>query len=131
MHTDDLSKKREIQFDPMPPGQTPEALDALETLKHVKADEGKRELTVAVSYNLLQHTFQELETRLQDQGFHLDNSLLSKLKRALIEYSEEVQLDNLQSTEQALKARQIFAKVYEQRPQGDHDSTPEEWRTYR
>jgi hypothetical protein len=50
---------------------------------------------VGVAYDLHHHCLQELEGTLEDQGYHLDNTLMSKMMRALIYYVEETQLHNL------------------------------------
>ena len=84
-----LHKEREILFAKFPPGQVPEATDhlsekeALEVVPHVE----KR--TVEVGYELTDYTLQDLEDELVEKGYHLDNTLFSKLTRALIHYIEE------------------------------------------
>ena len=59
--------------------------------------------TVGVGYELTQYTLSDLEEELVDKGFHLDNTLLSKLTRALIHYIEETQLHNLDAPAYKMK----------------------------
>ena len=67
-----------------------------------------------------------------DQGFHLDNTLMSKLMRTFIYYVEEIQLHNLGAPSRPLKsAPEGYVKAWEQHPHGDHDDTPPEWREYK
>ena len=99
----DLEKSREIVFHALPTGQAARALVLLEGL----------------------------ETALTSQGFHLDNSLFNKFKRALAYFSESVQRRNVEANEPDIKSQQAFIKVYEQHLHGDRDETPEEWRGYK
>jgi hypothetical protein len=84
-----------------------------------------------VRYNVCEYTLEGLESALSNQGFHLDNSLLSKLKRALAYFCESVQRRNVAANEPDIKSQQAFVKVYERRLHGDRDETPEEWRDYK
>jgi hypothetical protein len=74
---------------------------------------------------------ESLETALTSQGFHLDNSLIGKLKRALAYFSESVQRSNVAANEPDIKSQQAFMKVYESHLHGDRDDTPVEWRDYK
>lgn len=131
--TADLHKHREILFAKFPPGQVPEAADALTTLEDVEAQPLLEKRSVGVDYELTQHTLQELEDHLEDQGYHLDNTLMSKLVRALVHYVEDTQLHNLQAPEKRLKrsATEAYVQAWEHHPHGDHDDTPQEWREYK
>ena len=129
----DLRKEREILFSKFPPGQVPEAADDLQRLEEVKVAPKYERRAVDVTYDLQQHTLQELEEHLVDKGYHLDNTLMSKLTRALIHYVEETQLHNLGAPEKRLKrsSQEAYVKAWEHRPHGDHDETPPEWREYK
>lgn len=133
MNTDDLKKRREILFSKFPPGQVPEAADHLRHLDEVEVEAKHEKRAVGVAYELTQHTLQELEERLVDHGYHLDNTLMSKLMRALIHYVEDTQLHNLGAPEKRLKrtSQQAYVKAWEHHPHGDHDDTPPEWREYK
>ena len=129
----DLRKKREILFSKFPPGQVPEAADDLKHLDEIDVEPKFEKRALGVEYDLTQHTLAELEDHLEDKGYHLDNTLMSKLTRALIHYVEETQLHNLGAPEKRLKrsSQEAYVKAWEHRPHGDHDETPPEWREYK
>ena len=127
----DLEKIREIVFHPLPPGQTERALTLLAGLEGLEVTIGVDTLRLQVRYHICEYTLEGLETALASQGFHLDNSLLSKLRRALAYYCESVQRRNVAANEPDIKSQQAFMKVYEQHLHGDSDETPEEWRSYK
>ncbi|NHC08034.1 hypothetical protein DFR40_0338 [Azonexus fungiphilus] len=129
----DLRKKREILFSKFPPGQVPEAADDLKHLDEIDVEPKFEKRALGVEYELTQHTLAELEDHLEDKGYHLDNTLMSKLTRALIHYVEETQLHNMVVPEKRLKPspEEAYVKAWETRPHGDHDDTPPEWREYK
>ncbi|MBK7414191.1 MAG: hypothetical protein IPJ38_02765 [Dechloromonas sp.] len=129
----DLKKKREILFSKFPPGQVPEAADDLQHLEAVEVDPKYEKRSVGVSYELTDHTLRELDEHLVEKGFHLDNTLMTKLTRALIYYVEETQLPSIGAPERRLKrsSQEAYGKAWEQHPHGDHDETPPEWREYK
>lgn len=133
MASTDLKKHREILFAKFPPGQVPEAADDLQRMNEVEVAPKTEKRVVGVTYELQQHTLEELENHLEDKGFHLDNTLMSKLTRALIHYVEDTQLHNLGAPEKRLKrsADEAYVNAWEQHPHGDHDDTPPEWREYK
>ena len=129
----DLKKKREILFSKFPPGQVPEAPDDLKHLDEVDVYPKYEKRSVGVTYELTNHTLRELDEHLVDKGFHLDNTLMSKLTRALIYYVEDTQLHNMDAPERRMKrsSQEAYGKAWEQHPHGDHDDTPPEWREYK
>lgn len=128
-----IRKERSVQFARIPPGQVAPACDFLNRVERleVRGDEARR--AVDLAYDLNDHSLQEIEEALADRGFHLDNTLLNKLMRALIYYVEETQLHNLQQPERLLKKMQTeaYTHAWERHPHGDHDDTPPEWREYK
>jgi hypothetical protein len=128
----DLEKIREIVFHDLPTGQAERArelLDGLDCIQaSIKVECGK---TLVIQYQVTHYTLQGLEKALEAQGFHLDNSLLHKIRRALIYFCENVQRENLAINAPDAKSQQVFARVYEQHLHGDKDETPEEWREYK
>lgn len=129
----DLNKTREIVFEGLPPGQAKRACELLDGLDGIKAclDESRGDLVLNVEYNVCYYTLESLENALLLQGFHLEGTLLQKLKRALVYYCEKVQRENLAINAPDAKSQQVFARVYEHHLHGDSDETPEEWREYR
>jgi len=132
MSDSSLRKHREILFSRFPPGQIPEAADHLKRQDGLDAEARLEKRAVDVNYDLRDHTLEGLETQLQDKGFHLDNTLMSKLVRALIYYVEDTQLHNLGATERPLKqSQEAYVHAWERHAHGDHDETPPEWREYK
>lgn len=129
----DLKKNREILFSKFPPGQIPEAADDLQRLEDIDVLPKHEKRSLAVGYDLQQHTLRELDDHLVEKGYHLDNTLLTKLTRALIYYVEETQLHNVDAPERRLKrsSQEAYVKAWEHHPHGDHDDTPLEWREYK
>ena len=133
MGGNELKKNREILFSKFPPGQVPEAADDLTRLGDLKVQPKHEKRTLGVGYDLEQHTLRELDEHLVDKGYHLDNTLLTKLTRALIYYVEDTQLHNVGAPEKRLKryAQEAYVQAWQQHPHGDHDDTPPEWREYK
>lgn len=127
----DLEKIREIVFHDLPVGQAERALVLLEGLDGLEVTAGQDGGRLLVHYHICEYTLEGLETALASQGFHLDNSLLTKLKRTLAYFSESVQRRNVAADEPDIKSQQAFMKVYERHLHGDRDDTPEEWRGYK
>ena len=127
----DLEKDREIVFHALPPGQAERALVLLEGLDGLMVAVGPDGNRLLVRYHICEYTLEGLEMALSSQGFHLDNSLLSKLKRSLAYFCESVQRQNVAANEPDIKSQQAFIKVYERHLHGDRDDTPEEWRDYK
>lgn len=128
-----IRKERNVLFSKFPPGQVPEASDFLCRLDHLEVEAHVERRAVGVAYDLHEHSLQELEHALEDKGYHLDNTLMSKMMRALIYYVEETQLHNLDAPHRLLKKSQheAYTHAWERHPHGDHDDTPPEWREYK
>jgi hypothetical protein len=127
----DLEKDREIVFHALPVGQVERALILLQGMDGLTAVAGDEANYLLVRYNVCEYTLEGLESALSEQGFHLDNSLLCKLKRALAYFCESVQRRNVAANEPDVKSQQAFVKVYDRHLHGDRDETPEEWRDYK
>ncbi len=128
-------KHREIAFCDPSPGQQ-QALDAILALSDI---EGVLNVTLAgpsinairVSYDLRQIDLYTLEALLFELGFHLDNSLFSKLRRALYYYTESNELENIAASgNHDNSTRDIFMRCYLERRHGCRDDRPEYWRRY-
>jgi len=128
-----IRKRRTILFARFPPGQVAEASVFLAGIERLDVNRGDESRAVDVTYDLRHHCLQELEASLEDRGYHLDNTLLSKMMRALIYYVEETQLHNLDAPYRRLKHSQseAYTHAWERHPHGDHDDTPPEWREYK
>ncbi len=88
-------------------------------------------LCLRVTYDVTYITLQVVEQILAEAGFHLDNSLLTKLKRALFYYTEETQRVNLgYRCDHCKITRDIFISRYQRLPHGCRDERPQHWRKY-
>ncbi len=125
-------KRRELRFGALPPEQTHRAFELLSGLEglRVEAIEGRRALTV--SYDIFDYTLEGLEEALLQQGFHLDNTLYSKIVRALVRYCEQTQLHTLRSPQRLIKkSNEVYVKAWDHHLHGDRDDTPPELREYK
>lgn len=126
------SKQREIRFSPLPPGQAGQARTLLAGLDNLSVEAGPGDLALTVTYEVTEYTFHGLELALEAEGFHLDNTLYTKLMRAFIGFCEETQLRNLAQPERLIKqSNTVYVKAWDKHPHGDHDDTPPEWREYK
>ena len=127
-----LDKAREIRFRPLPPGQLERALRSLRLLKGLTVESGRRPLSLVVRYSIMEYSLEGLESALAEAGFHLDQSLLTRLRRAFVYFCEETQRHNLLSPERLVKqSNEVYIKAYGHHPHGDHDDTPPELREYK
>lgn len=131
----DTLKHREVAFRDLLPGQQ-QALDAILALSDidgvldVSLAESSRN-SIHVSYDLRQIDLSTIEALLFELGFHLDNSLFAKIKRALYYYTESNELENLStSRDQDHSTRDIFTNCYLSQRHGCRDTRPEHWRRY-
>ncbi len=107
-----IRKERNILFAKFPPGQVREATEFLARVDQLEVERREQARVVGVAYDLHHHSLQELEGTLEDKGYHLDNTLMSKMMRALIYYVEETQLHNLDAPHRPLKRSQSEAYTH-------------------
>jgi hypothetical protein len=82
---------------------------------------------LSISYDVTQITLHIIEQALMEVGFHLDNNLLAKMKRALYYYTEETLRANLGCDNCTQK---VFIHRYQKQLHGCRDERPEHWRNY-
>ncbi len=82
---------------------------------------------LSISYDITYVTLNIIEQALIELGYHLDNSLLSKMKRALYYYSEETLRINLGYNN---VSRDVSINRYEKQVHGCRDERPQHWRHY-
>lgn len=128
-----IRKERNVLFSRFPPEQVPDAADYLQQQERLEVTPHVERRAVAVAYDLHDYCLEEIEASLEDRGFHLDSTLMSKMIRALIYYVEETQLHNLEAPDRLLKKSQneAYTHAWERHLHGDHDDTPPEWREYK
>ncbi|QKT04945.1 hypothetical protein HUS23_03070 [Ectothiorhodospiraceae bacterium 2226] len=126
----DTLRARELTFCPLHPDadQAHTAAQLLAALPGVLAAEAQAPTQLAIRYDLRAICLLDLEHVLDDAGLHLDNSLLQRLKRALIHYTEETLRANLASDEDP--TRQVFVHRYRRLRHGCRDRRPDHWRHY-
>lgn len=132
---DSLIKHREIGFrGPHPdPHQARSAMLLLSDVEGVQNVSLLSERAITVSYDIRLLTFVELEEALQEVGFHLDQNLLFKLRKALYQYTESTQRANLGLDPQVCSgncAQKVFVRHYRNRAHGCRDDRPAHWRKY-
>ena len=131
----DSVKHREIGFrgphpDPQQAHSAAQVLTCVEGVMSASVISPARNL-LHVSYDLSLIGLQGLESLLLELGFHLDDSLLFKLKRALYYFTEQNELDNLGASRyQDRSTRDVFVRCYRCRNHGCRDQRPEYWRKY-
>jgi len=130
---DNLIRQRNIAFSKLhpDPDQLRAACNFLRDLDGIQLVSQKDELTLEVHYVLNIITLCEIEDRLYQEGFRLDNRLITKMKRALEKYSEETACLNMGCAKcDCNSTTRIFASNYRRHIHGCRDSRPEHWRKY-
>jgi hypothetical protein len=80
-----------------------------------------------ISYDIRFICLRVIEEFLIEMGYHLDNGLVYKLKRALYHYTEQVEQDSVGCKN---CTRRIFVETYRRRMHGCRDERPDHWRKY-
>lgn len=103
-------------------------LSDIQGIHHVEAI---TQLHLIIRYDLRLFTLTDIEDLLNTVGFHLDNNLLVKIKRALYSYTEETERANMGYIQgQSNNTREVFINRYKQLPHGCRDKRPHHWRNY-
>lgn len=128
----DCIKHRELRFCPLhpDPDQASSALQLLEGVAGIETVSRSTAHSLHITYNLQRVSLQMIEEALTELGFHLDNSLLAKLKRALYYYAEDTQRANQYCQTDLNSTRDVFVNRYRQLPHGCRDNRPAHWREY-
>jgi len=132
-NAESLFKVREIVFQELhpDPDQAGSAAALLVELEGVDRVEAITPDTVQVAYHLLAITLAQIEGLLESNGFHLDNGLVYKIRRALHHYTEETQRANLGCAKGETNCTQkVFVNRYRKRDHGCQDDRPEHQRRY-
>lgn len=126
-------RHREIHFAQPHPDQNQAATAhrLFQDLACIHASEVVSPTLITLSYDLRCTCLCHIEQALQELGFHLDNSLLNKLKRALYYYTEDAQRENFGPHHgQDDSTREVFINRYEKIHHGCRDSRTNYWRKY-
>jgi len=130
---DELVKHREILFDALHPEahQAGVAAGLLQGVEGICYLQAVSPLRLLVAYDVRAISLETIDRRLSEAGLHLDNSLLSKLKRSLCYYTEETLRANLGCEDGPSNCtRQVFVQRYRRLRHGCRDPRPEHWRQY-
>jgi hypothetical protein len=100
-------------------------LDGIHAVRLVESTDQVLHVTYDVHVICLQY----IEEILIEVGFHLDNSLLVKLKRAIYYYTEQVERET-QGCRDGDCTRKLFIEHYRRHLHGCRDERPEHWRRY-
>jgi len=124
-------KNREILFNQLHPeqNQAHAAMLLLSDVQGILHTHASSPLCLHISYDLRYISLEMIENALTEVGFHLDNSLLIKLKRALFYFTEETHRINIGITG-TFSTRDIFVNRYEHLKHGCRDERPAHWRKY-
>lgn len=135
---DPVIKHREISFCSVT-DKSDKSKDAVELLKSLNGVLLSHELTshtVHIAYDLNITNLEFIECHLSKSGFHLDNSILANIRRAVIFYCEEAHIENLHNEARNESEGDVHASdiIYQrQQKHPSHicrDHRPEHWRKY-
>ena len=132
-HTDECIKHRDILFAEL--HNQDEAPSQLATLLLADAPGiinlyPISDTQLHISYDLRIVTLDIIESGLSEVGFHLSNSLMCKLRRALCHFTEETQCLNMGYCPDSKTTRDIYICRYLRIPHGCRDERPSHWREY-
>ncbi|MCK4866268.1 MAG: hypothetical protein KAT06_12695 [Gammaproteobacteria bacterium] len=128
-----FTKQRDVMFNTLhdDKNQALTASQMLVDLDGVFLADAISETHLIIRYDLRFFTLVDIEELLTTVGFHLDNNLLIKLKRALYCYTEETERANMGCLKgQSNCTRGVFINRYQQLPHGCRDTRPNHWRDY-
>lgn len=130
--TNTLIKHREIRFCRLHPDaeQAHSASLILSDVEGIHRLHPHEPHILHVSYDITLISLSAIEGGLLDLGFHLDNTLLVKLMRALHYYTEEAEKANIGCPDGGCADKQVFINRYQRLRHGCRDRRPEHWRNY-
>ena len=128
-----FTKQRDVMFNPLHDNedQASTAAQMLTDLDGIHLAEVISNKHLIIRYDLRLFTLDDIEELLTTVGFHLDNNLLIKIKRALYRYTEETERANLGCIDgQSNCTREAYISRYQKLPHGCRDKRPDHWRDY-
>jgi len=121
----DIVKNRVLRFARSGGNQAEKAMKLLADVNGIEQMSVTAPDRLHIRYDLQHLSMQILESALKQVGFKLDNSIITRIKRALYAYCEDTQRSTL-GIEQA-KAEHHALSLSDQ---GTHDPRPDNWRHY-
>lgn len=93
----ELFKQRRFQLDtPLTSQDAAILAEALGAMMGVKAIEIQGDVTVTITYDLLQTTASQLEAKMVEVGINFGDGWSERLRRSFVHYIEECEVDNLE-----------------------------------
>ena len=93
----ELFKQRRFQLDaPLTSQDAAILAEALGAMMGVKAIEIQGDVTVTITYDLLQTTASQLEAKMVEVGAQLGDGWSERLRRSFVHYIEECEVENLE-----------------------------------
>lgn len=130
----DLIKTRRIAFAGLTADDIRSIVDILSELEHVEALPGEDGCSMVVTYSIVEHKLDELESVLSAQGYRLDSNLLERIRLGLIHFTEEIQQGNLHTPlhpqTRADRLHAIYANAHERHPDESTSLSPEDPHKY-
>lgn len=129
----ELIKHREISFMELHPipNQAQTAALFLADVEGILQAQPVTARLLEVKYDLLRITLRQIEDALREIGLHMEDHLLSRLKRALYYYMEDIQRENLGCEQgESNCTKRVFAVRYQKLNHACRDQRPEHWRRY-
>lgn len=130
---DSLCKQREITFCSLHPdeNQPGTAADLLANLDGIDSAQQISDTSIRVEYQIDHVCLADIEALLAERGFHLDNSLAHRMRRALVHYVEDTQRANMGCGRgESNCTTKVFINRYRKRDHGCQDERPKHWRRY-
>ena len=132
-HHPDRVKHREILFrgphpDPYQAQSAALLLSDLDGILAVRLAEAVDHV-LYVTYDVHLICLQHIEEILGEVGYHLDNNLMVRLKRAIYYYTEQAERETL-GCQDGDCTRKVFIEHYRRHSHGCRDERPEHWRRY-
>jgi hypothetical protein len=133
MNPFELQKRRELIFSDDPAIQLDQAYLLLSGLENLKVERCTKGNCLVIHYSVEHYSLNGLKKALSMQGFQFKLGLLGIIREKMIGYCEDVQYHNLSIPEYNTKQNQseLFVKIYDEHPHGDHDDTPKELREFK
>ena len=128
----EIVKRREVRFQgPHPDSdQSGSARLLLQDSEGIVDLEAVDPMLLMVTYDVRFMTLQDIESALQQVGFHLDNSLMTKLRRAVWYYADDTQRAVLGCEGNPDCTARVFVNRYQRMSHGCRDDRPAHWRRY-
>lgn len=131
-------KNREIHFCSVHanPDQAHSAVFTVNDLSGVLMSHALNHQCIKVAYDLNRITLADIENILQNEGFHLDNSIMAKIKRSIVFYCEEASRENnkqerlIEEVHNKHSSDVVYLWTRKKKLCDCRDHRPESWRRY-